>query len=47
MADGRRRRPEGFVVVDVVIAGATVPIELYVLEHCPFSGLIGFMTRPL
>jgi hypothetical protein len=46
MADGRRR-PEGFlVVVCRDRRNTTVPMELYVLEHSHFSGLIGwdFMT---
>jgi hypothetical protein len=47
MADGHRRSPEGFVQVDVDIEGCKVPMEMYVLDKCPFVGLIGwdFMTQ--
>jgi hypothetical protein len=47
MADGHRLSPEGIVHVDVDIEGCKVPMEMYVLDKCPFAGLIGwdFMTQ--
>jgi exonuclease III len=45
MADGHRRSPEGFVQVDVDIEGCKVPMEMYVLDKCPFSGLLGWDFR--